>query len=140
MPKLLNVGVVGFSGAKFNENVAKALIAIALDVVEENNEADEYALVSGLTDMGVPAIAYRAADKRGWKTVGIACSEANDYECYDVDEKIIEGEKWGDESKTFLDYIDVLVRIGGGKQSMEETEKAKEMGKSVYEYDLPEIK
>jgi len=36
MSKLLNIGVVGYSSGKFNEDVAKALIAIALDVVEEN--------------------------------------------------------------------------------------------------------
>jgi hypothetical protein len=139
---MINVGVVGYSGGKFNEDIAKALLAIALDVVEENHEDKEYALVSGLTDLGIPALAYRAASKRGWKTVGIACAEADEYDCYDVDEKIIEGENWGDESETFLNKLDVFVRIGGGKQSMEETEaaKAKKSIKAVYEYDLPEIK
>jgi hypothetical protein len=136
---MINVGVVGYSGAKFNEDIAKALLAIGLDVVEENHEDKEYALVTGLTDLGIPSLAYKAADKRGWKTVGIACAKANEYDCYNVDEKIIEGEDWGDESETFLKYIDVLLRIGGGEQSIEETEKAKEMGLDVYEFDLPEI-
>ena len=137
---MFNIGVVGYSGGKFNEDVAKALVAIALDVVAEDNGDKKYALVSGLTDMGIPAIAYRAADKRGWKTVGIACSQADDNPCYDVDERIIEGEEWGDESDLFLNYIDCLVRVGGGEQSIEETKLAKEMGLPVYEYDLPEIK
>jgi len=137
---MLNVGIVGYSGAKFNEDVAKVLLAIALDVVAEEHGDDDYALVTGLTDMGIPAIAYRMADKRNWKTVGIACEKANDCDCYKVDEEIIEGKEWGDESQTFLDYIDCLIRIGGGKQSIEETKKAKEMGMDVYEYDLPEIK
>jgi len=137
---MISVGVVGYSGAKFDETIAKALMAIALDVVESNHKSDKYELVSGLTDVGIPAIAYRMAEKRGWKLVGIACSKADEYDCYDVDEKIIEGEDWGDESKTFLDRIDVLIRIGGGKQSIEETETAKEKGIDVYEYDLPEKK
>ena len=137
---MISIGVVGYSGGKFNEDVAKALMAIALDLVEENHKSDEYELVSGLTDMGIPAIAYRMADKRGWKTVGIACSKADENPCYDVDERIIEGKEWGDESGTFLDSIDVLIRIGGGKQSIEETKKAKKKGISVYEYDLPEKK
>jgi len=139
---MINVGVVGYSGAKFNEDIAKALLAIALDVVEENHKDKEYTLVSGLTDLGVPALAYRAADKRGWKTMGVACSEAEEYDCYDVDETIIEGDNWGDESETFLSKLDVFVRIGGGKQSLEETEAArgKKNIKAVYEYDLPEEK
>jgi len=137
---MLSVGVVGYSGGKFNEDVAKALMAIALDVVEEHNPSDKYELVSGLTDMGIPAIAYRMAEKREWKLVGIACSKADEYDCYDVDETIIEGDDWGQESKIFLDRLDVLIRIGGGKQSIEETEKAKKKGIPVYEYDLPEKK
>jgi len=136
----MKIGVVGYSGAKFNEDIAKALLAIAFRVVEENHEAKEYTLVSGLTDMGIPALAYRMADKNGWRTVGIACEKAHENPCYDVDEEIIEGKEWGDESKTFLNYIDVLVRIGGGKQSIKETETAKKKDIPVYEYDLPEIK
>jgi len=137
---MTSVGVVGYSGGKFNEDIAKALMAIALDVVEENHKDDKYELVSGLTDMGIPAIAYRMADKRGWKTVGIACEKANENPCYDVDERIIKGKEWGDESPTFLARIDVLIRIGGGKQSIAETETTKKDKKPVYEYDLPEIK
>ncbi len=49
------------------------------------------------------------------------------------------GDEWGDESEKFLDSIDVLVRIGGGKQSMAEVKKAKEMGIKVIEHEL-EIK
>ena len=137
---MISVGVVGYSGAKFDENIAKALVALALKQIELQHPSNEYELVSGLTDMGIPSLAYREAAKLGWKTVGIACKKANDMACYPVDTEIIEGEDWGDESKTFLDNIDVLVRIGGGKQSKVETQKAKEMQMPVYEYDLAEIK
>ena len=137
---MFNIGVVGYSGGKFNEDIAKALMVIALDVVEENHPEKEYALVSGLTDMGIPGIAYRMADKRGYKTVGIACAKADENPCYDVDERVIEGEDWGDESETFLKSIDALIRIGGGKQSIAETEIAKKKGLPVYEFDLTEIK
>ena len=44
----------------------------------------------------------------------------------------------GDESVRFIEYIDCLVRVGGGKQSMKETEMAKDNGLDVFEYDLPE--
>jgi hypothetical protein len=49
---------------------------------------------------------------------------------------IIVGDNWGDESKTFLDSIDMLVRVGGGKQSLEECNEAKKQGIKVVEYDL----
>ena len=134
---MINIGVVGYSDKKFDTDIAKALLVIALDIVEKDHEDDEYMLVSGLTDLGIPGLAYEMASKRGYKTMGVACEKAKDYDCYDVDEEIIEGKEWGDESKTFLSKLDVLIRIGGGDQSMEEVATAKGMKIPVYEYDLP---
>jgi len=137
---MINVGVVGYSGAKFDENIAKALLAIALDIVEEEMDGKEFALVSGYTDIGIPALAYRLADKRDWKTVGFSAEEAKEYDGYNVDEEIFEGKNFGDESKKFIEYIHCLVRIGGGKQSFKEVEMAKAKSIPVFEFDLPEIK
>jgi hypothetical protein len=135
------IGVVGYSGAKFDEKIAKALLAIAFDVVEQNFDSDDgYELVSGLTDVGIPGLAYRMAVKEKWETVGLSAKEAKEYDCFPVDEEIIVGEKFGDESKDFIEYIDCLIRIGGGKQSFKETEMARKKGIPVFEYDLPEIK
>ena len=135
---MAKIGVVGYSGAKFNEDIAKALLAIAFDIIDK--EFSDIEIVSGLTDIGIPGLAYEMADKRGWKTVGLSAKEAKEYDCYDVDEEIIVGEKFGEESEEFIKTIDALIRIGGGKQSMDETEKAKKKDIPVYEYDLPEIK
>jgi len=135
---MIRIGVVGYSGGKFDEDIGKALVMQAFKIVEQAYPDEEFSVVSGYTDMGIPAIAYRVADKLGWKTVGIACKKAYENPCYDVDQVKIVGEDWGDESPTFLSNIDVLVRVGGGKQSMEETEEAKDKGIPVYEYDLPE--
>jgi len=134
------IGVVGYSGAKFDLTIAKALLEIALDLMDLIHEDNEFAIVSGYTDLGIPALAYRSAGKRGWKTVGIACEKAEEYDVFDVDEKIIEGKEWGDESETFLDNIDVLIRIRCGVQSFDEVKAAKDKGLDVYEYDLPELK
>jgi len=84
------------------------------------------------------ALAYREASKRGWRTEGIASMQASEYVCYNVDHKMIVGEKWGDESSTFLSAIDFLVRVGGGPQALQETKDAKDMGIGVIEYDLPQ--
>jgi hypothetical protein len=136
------IGVVGYSDDKvFDKDIAKALLVLALDIVESdmaNNKDNDFYLVSGLTNMGIPKLAYEEAEKRGWKTIGITAAEGKKYDCFKVSEEIIVGEKFGDESEKFIDYIDCLVRVGGGKQSMKETEMAKKANKQVYEYDLPE--
>jgi predicted Rossmann-fold nucleotide-binding protein len=135
------IGVVGYSDDKvFDHNIAKALLAIAFDVVEEAHPAESYELVSGLTNVGVPKLAYELADTREWTTIGLTAKEAKQYECYPVDKEIIVGENFGDESEAFIDYIDVFVRVGGGKQSMKEADMAKHSRIPMYQYDLPMIK
>ena len=81
---------------------------------------------------------YEEAKRRGWRTAGVGSKKAYGFEWFPVDEKpIIVGEDWGDESETFLSMIDALVRIGGNKQSKEETDVMKKIGAYVLEYDLP---
>lgn len=82
------------------------------------------------------SLAYRAANLRGWKTSGIACAKAEEYKCFGVDERKIIGDNWGDESETFLKEVDVVVRIGGGKQSLNEVKTFSANGGRTYEYEL----
>ena len=137
----MRIGIVGYSARKFNEELATQLIKIGcLSCIQELDDDGDIVIVSGLTDVGVPALAYRLAKEEGWKTAGIACSKAEEYDCFDVDEKQIVGDDWGDESETFLKDIDCMVRVGGGNQSFEEVEAARDKSMPVFEYDLPEIK
>ncbi|MFT7121906.1 MAG: hypothetical protein ACJAZ9_002094 [Neolewinella sp.] len=39
-----------------------------------------------------------------------------------VDKAILHGEKFGDESAGFVEYVDGLIRVGGGPQSRKEVE------------------
>ena len=136
----LNIGVVGYSGTPFNEAEAVRLLNQGLDVIlDVNPEVTEVYLVSGLTNLGIPALAYRIAVERGWKTVGVACAKAEDNECFDVDESIIIGANWGDESETFLEMSHVLLKVGGGRQSIREAADFQQMGGKVYEYDLARL-
>jgi hypothetical protein len=75
------------------------------------------------------------------RTVGIACVKAREFECFDVDERIVDETwlNWGDESETFLREINALVRIGGGEQSHTEAAMFRERGGNVYEYELAAI-
>ena len=85
-------------------------------------------IVSGYTDYGIPALSY-ALSKLHCKgyynhidctTTGFAPKEAVSNILCKVNKVIIVGEKYGDESEEFVDYIDVLIKIGGGKQSIKE--------------------
>ena len=138
---MLKIGLVGYSDKKFDVDFAKSLVNIGLlTAVNENlkdNMPQDIFIVSGLTNIGIPALGYAFAKSIGWKTVGIACSKASEFECFPVDQTIIVGSEWGDESETFLNFIDALVRVGGGKQSLKEEETARQMGIPVYAYELP---
>lgn len=85
-------------------------------------------IVSGYTDYGIPALSYVLAKLHcqtsyhniQCTTTGFAPKTAlNDKRCK-VNKEIIVGEKYGDESEAFVDYIDVLIKIGGGTQSIKE--------------------
>lgn len=136
----INIGIVGYSAQKFNEEDAKRMIFEAYNMLDAKYADQKKVIISGLTDLGIPALAYREAVRRGWKTVGIACKKAVEFACFPVDETKIIGNEWGDESPSFLKSIDVLVRIGGGNQAKRETLEAKANGKGVIEYELPSIK
>ncbi|WP_126992224.1 hypothetical protein [Thermosipho globiformans] len=132
---MVKIGVVGYSAKKFDINKAKKIINEVFDLME-SKFGNQIIIVSGLTALGIPLLAYQEAIKRGWKTIGIACKKAEKFEQFPVDKKIIIGEEWGDESETFISMIDVLIRIGGGEQSFKETEMAKNKKIPVFEYDL----
>jgi len=132
----IKVGVVGFSDEKkiLSESQVTSYLYQGLkdlDIVLSDN----IEIVSGLTNMGVPKLAYEFAKENNFKTVGISAKEALKYDCFPVDLEVIEGDHFGDESNVFLRYCDYLIKIGGGYQSINEYKKFK--GKKV-EYDLNE--
>lgn len=134
--KQVRVGVMGYSGQKFDINKANESLKSAFDIIEDMFPESEIIVVSGYTNLGVPALAYAEAVKRGWKTAGVACNQAKEYPVFPCDEVTLVGENWGDESPTFLKTSDLFVRVGGGGQSKRETAAAIAAGKTVYEYEL----
>jgi len=124
----LKIGVVGFSRNQFDQQDAAQKLKHLITKIVENNEGKNIELVSGLTNMGVPRLAYLLADELGLITVGFSAKQALRVRAgvYPVQKQIIVGQKFGDESDEFIQYIDVLVRIGGGKQSRHETELFKQ--------------
>ena len=133
---MLSVGLVGYSQQAFDEKEAKKVIKAAFDYIEKKYKDPHKCLVSGLTDLGIPRLGYEEAKKRGWLTSGVACRKAHQYKVFPVDEEVIVGSNWGDESETFIELIDVLVKIGGGKQAESEARMAKRLRLEVIEKNL----
>ena len=133
----INIGVIGYSMQEFDKQKAIEYIKKAFDFIEKQYPDRKKTVISGLTDLGIPALAYREAVKREWRVEGIACSKALDYIWFPVSDITMISRNWGDESETFLKAINILVRVGGGEQSMREVEIAKKMrGIDIIEYDL----
>eukprot|EP01080_Neovahlkampfia_damariscottae_P004826 gene4826-8412_t len=122
--KLLKIGVVGFSREKYDKKEAIENIDLLISKMVSFYKPKEVEIVSGLTNQGIPKLSYEYALTMKYKTIGIAPTRAKFVKrgVFEVNKEIIVGKDFGDESQTFIDYIDVLIRVGGGKQSREEVE------------------
>ena len=128
----LKIGIVGFSRNQFDKKTAILKLRNKLEYLLERHTDKEIEVVSGYTNIGVPRIAYRLADDMNLITVGFSAKQALKVRCgvYPVKKEIIVGERFGDESEAFIEYIDVLIRIGGGPQSRKEAALFKEKNKN----------
>ncbi len=138
--KYFRIGVVGYSAKYFNKTEAETLLREGFkQALKHNKNKYSVEIVSGLTDMGIPALAYKIATEKDYRTSGYACKKAEDMVQFNVDKANIIGNSWGAESEEFLANIDVLIRIGGSSQSRDEAKTAKENGLPVFEYELDEL-
>ncbi len=124
----MKIGIVGFSSPQFDQETARVLLEKKLTKIITDMDKSSIEIVSGYTNIGVPKIAYEIADIMGLKTIGFSAKKALSANCglYPVNKAIIYGKSYGDESLAFVDYIDILIRIGGGKQSRKEVQLFKE--------------
>lgn len=126
--EILKIGVVGFSAPHFNDSEARHILSTILNDILNHKARTCVELVSGYTNTGIPKIAYELASELGLKTVGFSAKQALTVKCgtYPVDKAIVFGKRFGDESEAFINYIDVLIRVGGGPQSRTEVELFKQ--------------
>ncbi len=124
----LKIGVVGFSQNRFDKRAAYEILYKVFHRLVEKHNGREIEIVSGYTNSGVPKIAYQLADRFGLTTVGFTAKQALTVEngLYPVQKVILRGARFGDESQDFVNYIDGLVRVGGGPQSRHEVDLFKE--------------
>jgi len=144
MQKILKIGIVGFSRNQFDKKRARTILTELFDDLKKKHPKKEIEIVSGYTNSGVPKIAYELADQFQFTTVGYSANQALKVKSgvYSVNKVILRGEKFGDESEAFVDYIDGLIRVGGGKQSRRETQMFKDkntgqpLSRIVKEYEV----
>ena len=137
MAKIIKYGIVGYSINQFDQETAHQILKNEFQKIKEAHPNTIIEIVSGYTNSGVPKIAYELAEKFGFVTVGFSAKQAltvSSGVCK-VDKVFIIGEKFGDESEDFVQYIDALIRVGGGQQSKHETElfKKRNANKSLSE-------
>lgn len=132
----IKLGIVGYTEKDFDEKVARQAIKHFITTLRDNGQKP--IIVIGVSNMGIDKIAYDIAEEENLRTVGISPKEVENYELLDVDKKIIKGEKFGDESEYYIDYIDKLIKVGGGEQSEREYNLAvSKLGeKNVKEYNI----
>ncbi len=125
----MKIGIVGHSSNRIDEELGLALLETMISrLVASKANTGDVEIVTGLTNIGIPKLAYQIADKHRYVKVGISAQQAHEVNCgvYPVDKEIIVGKKFGDESDAFIEYIDYLIRVGGGKQSAAEVKLFKE--------------
>jgi len=125
----MKIGFIGYSETKFDITKANNIIKHIKNNINENDE-----IVSGATMYGIPKLVYNSFKNN--KKIGIMCKQGYNCDLYPCDIIYVIGDNWGDESQFFIDYIDVLYKIGGGKQSIKEKQLAIEKKIPVYEYNL----
>lgn len=124
----MKIGIVGFSRRHFDHHLARQLLEKSILKLAQGVNAKDVEIVSGLTNAGVPKLAYEIAQRRGFTTVGISAKRALAVRSgiFPCDKRFIVGEQFGDESGKFIAYIDCLIRVGGGPQSRKEVDMFRE--------------
>lgn len=148
MAKEINIGFVGYSDdSKFDISEARNIIDVIFEDIENTYCTDEYKntninIITGGTNLGIPKMIYEKAQQENNKygnwfsLIGVMAKEGYQYELYPCDIIFAIGDKFGDESKFFIEHLDVLYKIGGGKQAIEELKMAKDRKIPIAEYSL----
>lgn len=130
------IGIVGEIDFESEKDAARLLLRHAINMaIMEEGGGRPVEIVTGLVNEGIPALAFELALERKYKTAGISTEEAWDYEWLPVDQCVLDCLQWGEQRMLFRNYIHALVRIGGGKQPLEDVAAVRKTGKPVYEFD-----
>lgn len=128
------IGIVGFSGAwqdNARPEVKSTVERVINGLFDRVAEPEPVWCVSGATDFGVPAVAYAIAKQRDLYCVGVTAGEAQQFPLAALDRLVVVGDRFGDESRVFVDVCDRFWMIGGGSQAETEMRMAAHLGKPI---------
>lgn len=110
----LKFGVVGYSLPDFDHRRAKALLEEAFDLLITLHRPENIQVVSGLTNVGIPRLAYELGQARNYRCIGISSRPSSGRQIRSLagyNEQIIVGIEFGDESQAFIDCLDVFYPV-----------------------------
>lgn len=136
--ELYKIGVVGFSDEnKMHPDTYTLLANLIKQICETDVKKNSFVFVGGYTNTGINRILYDCCKTNGVLIGAICSGKHKEYECWpDVDYLEVIGNEWGDESESFVNSLDLIIRIDGGEQSHSEILMAKEKDLQVEEFDL----
>lgn len=120
----------------FSESEARTALENTVSKIQSDHGGTPV-IVSELMNIGVNRIAYEFAENNGYETYGILDKRRDGTEEYEnVDNRIIDGETFGDHYERFFEEIDVFFRLGGSDTARQNEALAESKGIPVYEVDL----
>lgn len=125
MRQRVNIGFVGYSGGAAFKPLARDN-EIFLREVLSRLDPNQFLLVSGATNEGMPGLMYGVANELGMAAMGITSWKSGAYEPSIMSHLLTIGNSWGHESSFFLKYLDIVIAYGGGNQSFDELVAAEE--------------
>jgi hypothetical protein len=133
----LVVGVIGSRETDVNDDVLFELIDDMFDeIVDEfiiDGDFEQIAIASKAIDSGVHKIAFKIAEERGFTTIGLVDGE-EEIPSYPTDEIVVATNDEDDDF--FIDYIDVLIRVGSDGDTSATTEMAEAEDIPIFEEDI----
>lgn len=132
----LKIGIVGSTSTNFSESEARTALENTVSQIQSEHGGTPV-IVSELMNIGVNRLAYEFAENSGYETYGILDKRREGTEEYeDVDNRIIDGETYGDHYDRFFKEIDVFFRLGGSDTARKNAAIAESKGIPVYEVNL----
>lgn len=141
---MINIGFVGFSDeTRYDKEKAVCLIDEIFKEIKNKyfKDNEKICIISGATNCGIPRLVYEKAvelnkEYNKFIVVGVMAKEGYQFELFPCDVIYAVGNSFGEESKFFVNKLDVFYKIGGGAQSENEILMAKNKKIPCFEYIL----
>ena len=145
----LKIGIVGSHMLYYNHDLIKKRIIKIMNHMIEKHSHDKIQIVTGVINSGISNLACVISKENNYMTIGFGCQKNTNDELYNtsLDKKFIFGYNYGDEHEYFVNYVDILIRIGGNKKiekigemfRKKITNENKNINNYIYEVNMKDI-